>query len=230
MRIHRRLRAASLKKRDKYILALNRERKRLRMAQWHAPLIKLEQPRQQGWLRTFVFRDDILRRKDADTLVRILQSINVCQYSRRMDFTQRDEFKRWLPMGIHPSVLDQNQWNRLGLPQSCRKYFIVKYQCDYRGVWHPEYHFKDEWMLVTKICPRMITHQRVLLPEVERRLAEIAKIFEENDFEARLHTLEGRRNQSWYQRRYGDVNKRKLPNQTTGELVEEFWLEEFDNQ
>ena len=102
MTTNKRQRAAVLKKRDRYILLLERERRRLYRAQWNAPLIELEKHRQQGWFRELRLTADALCRKDAPDSIRMLDAMNRRQFSWCREFMhQIGCSKKWVPMKFY---------------------------------------------------------------------------------------------------------------------------------
>ncbi|MDR1012181.1 MAG: hypothetical protein LBM04_13835 [Opitutaceae bacterium] len=186
--------------RDKHLLCLERELNRLLQAQWTAPIIPLEHPYQRGWIKTYVLRPDVARRSDADIFIDVLAKINRRVFSRGRDFRHANGG----PVSLAPRIIPVAEWERLGWTQKHRRLFgFGHWRSDH--YWNnrhiPAHHnhvlgFKlvhDSW-LREDIQPNLITHQRVELPEVRRRIAEIEAHFKHNDGCHRLNNLHGRRN------------------------------------
>lgn len=163
--------------RDKQLRRLDRELNRLNHAQWKAPLIPLERPIQRGWVKTYVLRDDVRRRPDAAVFAAVLAEVNVRLYSRNRGFLDRNG----RPMPFGHQIVPMWRWQRLNWPvahQSLFSYGVWPCRHDppqprrRRGV---EVGFKlfRDWWLEETVQPWFVTHQRVDLPDVRRRIAEI---------------------------------------------------------
>lgn len=164
--------------RDKHFLRLERELNRLRKAHWHAPVVPLERPYQRGWLKTFSLREDALHHPEVLVFKAVLTVVNDQIHSRTRDFTRRNGDA----IILRPRIIDPRDWTRLVWPISHQRLFAY-------GQWPVEdispwterylrrsvYGFKliRNWWLDELVLPHMITHQRVDLPEVRRRITEI---------------------------------------------------------
>lgn len=163
--------------RDKQLRRLDRELSRLSHAQWKAPLVPLEHPIQRGWMKTYVLREDVRRRPDAAVFAAVLAVVNVQIYARNRSFLSRNG----QPMPFGHQIVPMWRWRRLNWPLSHQSLFSY-------GVWprreeRPvprcrrgvEIGFKlfRDWWLQETVQPWFVTHQRVDLPEVRRRVAEI---------------------------------------------------------
>jgi hypothetical protein len=188
---------------DKQLLRLEREAWRLHRA-WHdAPVVPLERPYQRGWTKTYVLADGIDRRRDAPIYRSILAVINRRVYSRDRSFVLR---RTGEPIVLRPRVLHRREMEQYGWPPQHLALFEL-------GTWliteAPSWirwgrgHFlgyklvRNEW-LREEVQPHLVTHRRVLLPEVESRLAEIESFLTRTCGRYRLDWLRGR--SRWWRR------------------------------
>ena len=166
---------------QKEVVAAVIELNKLQKLSWNAPLVPLEKPIQTGWLRTFKLRDDCSRRNDAAAYKTICKEIARSCFCRKQTFLDKkgDEVKPTL------RIIGEGEWDKLGWPEYYKKYFafgnwsIYKYglKQTVKGwkFWR-EYYFVDD-----DITPYFITHQRVKMPDVETRIAELNRFIEQNN-------------------------------------------------
>ncbi len=193
--------------RHKHLLALEREYRQLLKAHYNAPLIEVDEPYQRGWVRSLHLRDDITRRKDAPTLKAILHQINVYQYCRNKNFTQRNGQTRKIePIGHHSKRFTHQEWQRLSWADTYKKYFEYQLVSESKRAgeirWNHKYVFKFEYYFVSKIEKNIVTHQRASLPEVQARIQEIRNYMDTHLGWKTLNHLLGHKNwvASYYQR------------------------------
>lgn len=189
-------------KRDKYLLRLEREYRRLCEVSDAAPVIALETPYHRGWTKTFVLRDDILRRRDASTFRRILLAINDRVYCRSPSFTDRHG-KRF---ELRPRIIPAREWPKLQWPENHKRHFLFGYwkqpiahfrwDCYERLVFG--YKLACDYILKEQIEPYFVTHVRTELPEVRKRIAEIEKYYADHQGRERLGRLHGSSWRHWY--------------------------------
>jgi len=183
--------------RDKQLLRLEREYSRLSRACWSAPLVPLERPFASGWIKSYVLREDILRREDASIFRRILLAVNDQVYSRNRAFVRKNK----TPIVLRPKILTVKVWRGLGWPESYKKHF--QFGCWVEGrrsrFVRPitGYKLAEPWMLVEKIEPYIVTHVRAEFPEIRRRLAEIDAQFTRMQGWRRLARLHGYSPSRW---------------------------------
>lgn len=188
--------------RDKRLLALEREVNRLYRAQYHAPVIPLERPYQRGWVKSYVLEERVRRRLDAPMFEAILRAVNQRVYCRDRNFVNRQAH----PVVLRPRVIPVREWLKLAWPASHQRYFgygcwrlddrpwtPVKYRSHITG-----FKLVQLWWLREDIQPHLITHQKVDLPDVRSRIAEIETLFNETNGRARLDWLHGR--SRWWRR------------------------------
>ncbi len=173
-------------KRDKQLLRLERELQRLNQARWNAPVIPLEHPYQRGWVKTFTLREDAWHHPDVRMFQAVLAIVNDQVRSRNREFSGYSG----RPIMLRPKILDPRKWHRLNWPVNYHRLFACGWwPVDDLSPWSDRcgrnhvYGFKlvRDWWLEEVVGPHMITHQRVELPEVRARAAEI-----ENHLRARL--------------------------------------------
>lgn len=170
----------------KEVLRIDKERRRLWKATWEAPLIPLEKPYQRGWIRWFEWSPEAMRRKDFGVMKNVMDLIQVEEWSIRHDF--RPPRKR--------GIRDARSWHRhlkfsaKELLQKCHDPRLLRYFETWRRHpvneegylrmlvqqgWGGILRFRYPYLIVSRVEPHMITHQRVILPEVEARLSEIER-------------------------------------------------------
>lgn len=179
-------------------MRLEREFNRLQHAQWRAPIVPLEHPYQRGWIKTFVLREDALHHPEVLVFKAVLAAINDHVHSRSRDFIR--------PNGdaiiLRPRIISPRDWPRLAWPISHQRLFAYgQWPVEDIYPWSKRYHrssicgFKllRTWWLDDLVLPYMITHRRVDLPEVRKRIAEIETFLRHRLGWERLRKLHGRR-------------------------------------
>lgn len=201
--------------RDKALLRLEREHDQLWSALHDAPVVPLDEPYQRGWSKTFVLREDIRRRADVALFRTVLAVVNRSVWSKNLSFVHPDG----QPMVLRPRIIPPLEWNRLGWPASQRRLFAYGHWQDeiYPCTWFRRrlrsrrlyigFSIRNPWWLEEQVTPLMITHQRVELPDVRRRLAEIEAYMERRCGWERLGRLHGRSN--WWCRLPTPLSERR---------------------
>ena len=182
--------------RDKRLLALERELHRLWQAQRRAPVIPLERPYQRGWLKFYVLEDRIDRRPDAAMFHAMLAQVNRCVYARERSFINRAGHE----ILLRPRVIPMHEWLKLAWPMSHQRFFgfghwriddqpwtSIKWRRHITG-----FKLFHAWWLREEVQPHLITHQRVELPAVRSRIAEIDASLASTCGRERLRRLHGR--------------------------------------
>lgn len=178
---------------------------------YNAPIKKLKQPYQRGWVRFFALRDDVLRRNDADRFRELLEYVQCIHYSRKRHFLVRLHAKssRFRQRKHKLRVFTALDALQLKIPEQLLSYFMTQKRrpiatrarlrelmlSGYRGpikIRHPHY-------FVRKIEPYMITHSRVALPDIERRLSEVEFILDQAPNRGRLKNLQCSHSYIWEQ-------------------------------
>ncbi|HEY1108114.1 MAG TPA: hypothetical protein VGE76_05770 [Opitutaceae bacterium] len=181
---------------EKELRRLEREESRLSWAYWRTPAIPLEHPYQRGWVKTFALEPPILQWSDAQVFRDVLRVINNRVYSRNREFRS----PRGFPIELHPRGIGLRQWEKLAWPASHRRFFRLghwrivdeEFRHPQSGMWRRGYKLAVDWWLREELQPWMVTHQRVDLPEVKTRLAEIEGIMLRTCGRMHLSRLHGR--------------------------------------
>lgn len=181
--------------RDKHLLRLEREQEPLCRALHDTPVVLLEKPYQLGWTETYALERDVLRRPDVGVFERVLAVINRTVWSRERDFLHRNGD----PIVLRPRIIPTCEWERLGWPASHTRLFSYGHWEDEMEIrpWFRKrsrrigYAVRRPWWLREDVQPRVITHRRVDLPEVRKRIAEIDAYFSHHLGRERLAWLHG---------------------------------------
>lgn len=185
-------------KKDKSIFALERERNKLYRIQRDAPLIKLEKPMQNGWVKYWMLRDDYTRREDAHVFRTILKVIGTETFCRKKNFLDRHG-KEYGP-GLR--IIGRNEMEMLQWTQALKKHFHfgLHYEKNLWGYSSPRP--IEGWKIIRPfffeeaIKPHFVTHVRTHYPDVESRLAQIQNKFSKDQLYNRLDNLRGNRKMS----------------------------------
>lgn len=205
---------------EKQLLALNLEERALYEAKRNLPFIPLEKPYQQGWLRYFVLRADVLRSPKADFFQTLLEKINTYQYSNTKSFsikTRKNGKKVWsaTPQDLYLIPIHQFNCPKLGLTDYEKTYFsIVEQWSDSFDRMRQFYKFDDSWRFVLRIRPHIITHKRALDIDLERELKWIQNQITNKHLRAKINKItSGRGRYKGYDTaekpKYTDQNKNK---------------------
>jgi len=188
---------------DKELIRCEMELRELWKIQRHAPKHKLDEPRFAGYKKFFVLRDDVARRKDAQTFHEILNLVNDCIISKNEHFVTRERIpgtNKYIERIRTPELrgITTQRWEKLNLPKHIKKWFRLS------GRWikHPygnfvyeqkRWHFDLPWMFVHKTEPHYITEIPTIYPEIEAKEDEIRKRMQGLGGWHRLAHLKGQR-------------------------------------
>lgn len=181
--------------RDRILYRTVREIDRLHKAKWNSPIIPLEEPYQRGWTRRYKLRDDATRRDDAQRLKYVLKLINTVQFSR--DGIKWPSFNGVeIPQAL--KVIPEKVFEGMKLSPAITKYFLHGHYTEQslyssRIVVGYAVHYKYKFYFVYDIQPNIVTHTRVIMPEVESRLSELYSVLEKNGGWNRVDHLKGHR-------------------------------------
>ncbi len=223
---------------EKELLALERELESLNNILLNTPELPLNKPYQRGWIRYFILTDQAKTRPDYNNLKELLPSIENRQFSRNREFTKTHyslshiASKKKKKKNIHtipsyhprtaiqqiPSLKLLHYFERPG------NYIVsgVEELLDLiRRKWNGKLSFRYPHLLKSYVEPNIITHQKVLFPEVEKRLQEIDEIFESCNGWEKLHNLHGRRGYKWYTQNDRNALRRKIDKKEIKQILEE---------
>ncbi|MGC4014504.1 MAG: hypothetical protein QM755_08325 [Luteolibacter sp.] len=192
---------------EKRLRALELESRHLWRLKRDTPLVPLANPYPRGWIRWLDWTPEALRRSDISKLHEVLPLIQNREWSRWGDFTRYDRIlRKRVDPGHSPRKFSLKEFKRLHVRQGLRGffethrriplntpgYFVELKKISWGGFirfCHPEY-------LISKKAPYMMTHQVVVLPEVESRLSEIEQIIERHGGHRKILRIFGERD--WY--------------------------------
>ena len=200
----RRDRGRAKEKSDKALILLMEERGRLLRAKWNAPYVELEEPFQRGWVRFFVLNAKAKHKKDAKSLEELLGYFNSKQHSRRRDFRVRQgRSKKWIPMEQKLPRLHVHEILRRNIPERLFRYLLnFKFEPlrdrnnaeKLRRAGYPwKFGIYDPSLFELVIEPYLVTHQKIVMPEVESRLSEIERTLDRSAGWQRYARLKGHR-------------------------------------
>jgi len=225
-----RLRTARQKKRlvykdfDKQLREIDKERRQLWKAQRNLGWEPLTPPVQRGWKRFFVLRDDVATGKHADFFDSILQKINTTDWSYRKDFlVKKRKYGRKTYVTKSQSLRRpcQYDWNKLGLTEREKQFFVEVWETDRNGRPVLRYEFSEPWRYVLRIKPNIIDKTRIRDTALEARIKSIDNYFERGGHNHRLTNLQGgyRRRHWRFVTKPRDINI--LKNKPLRQIVEE---------
>ncbi|MET0466175.1 MAG: hypothetical protein ABW007_23655 [Chitinophagaceae bacterium] len=202
----RRQKIRKLKKgREKELLRLSRERKRLWKAQREKIYIELSTPYQSGWRRSFELRQDVARSRYSTFFSEILNVINTVQYSHRKDFKIKGrKFGRkiYKPRSQELLQLRDGKWRKLGLKQ--QELFHEIWTVDHFKKPVRLYEFNEPWRFILRVKPNIIRRAIVINPAMESEVAELEGRIDREFLEPAIdRLLDGRARRYW---------KRGIPN------------------
>jgi hypothetical protein len=210
---------------EKNLRRLEREAKRLWQVRRDTPLVPLEQPYQRGWFKTYVLDSRIAHRADAPMFHEMLRAVNQRVYSRNREFRSA----RGFPIVLGTRRISLHRWAKLAWPASHQRFFRLgcwriddeefRQSQPRLRAWRRGYKLEIDWWLREDIEPAMITHQRVALPEVETRLAEIESALRRVCGWDRLHRLHGR-SWRWFEKAYISSSVELRANQSFTEQLD----------
>jgi hypothetical protein len=188
--------------REKLLRRLEREERRLWLAYRATPLLPLERPYQRGWIKTFVLEPRVALRPDAHIFREMLRVVNNHVTSPNREFRSR----RGFPIVLGTRRIGLHRWEKLAWPASHQRFFRLghwrieneEFRRPHQRLWQRGYKLVVDWWLKEDIQPLMITHQRVDLPDVNARLAEIHAYMSRTHGWDRLARLYGR--SAWWRR------------------------------
>ncbi|GHC45697.1 hypothetical protein GCM10007100_08870 [Roseibacillus persicicus] len=179
----RREKSRRIQENDRRLLRLDEERRELWSQLRNAPLRKLKEPYQKGWERFFDLSEQAKRRKDSDELEAALHLIRNYQRCSVNPFRQFQwKSRRIVPWEHNLSGLSLRRILSERIPLEYLKHFRLRLREPVtqarlrellRSGWTGLFWFRYPEYAISHVQPFLITHTRVALPEVERRLAEI---------------------------------------------------------
>lgn len=177
------------------LLRLDRELRKLVDQKYDMPLVPLEKPIRNGYKKTFILRDDIARREDADVLWKVLKEVNTTVYCSRKDFIAKNyKTKKMEPIkhGFRP--VSKPRWDELEAlwtPREIKwfsKYsYLTLESCPVhkhgylKGLCNCRYTTMPIFYVVDKIDIHYLTHYRPIDPDLETKISELRHYLYAND-------------------------------------------------
>lgn len=195
--VGRRLRAREIYSRHKKWRALMLERQELRALIDDAPLVKLEEPYQKGFVRYYELSAKAKERDDYEALNQALGYVRNVQCCRRGDFLVKKKKSKGLrPRGHELTQMSLRHLLMFDIPEELLLYFVfytgrpVESYQEVRELYREggRHHlwFRHAVLCERVIKPHMITHQKAVLSDVESRLDFINKVMDRDHVCERL--------------------------------------------
>jgi hypothetical protein len=190
--IRRRVRAQR-KDVDKMLIRMDKEETKIHKQISDLGWTELHPPIQRGFIRTFVLRDDVKRTKQAQLYQKILDKINVTQWSYRKDFKKKRKkygTKIYVVREQNLRDVQENEFFDKEFTELERSFFyetLTHLKFSKKAV--KVYRFAETWRFVLRIQPNMITKVRSKDFDLERKRDEIDAFFNSNNRRYRLSKL-----------------------------------------
>jgi hypothetical protein len=192
----RRKKRLQIEDRDKQILALDRERDRIRNDPGYKTVVQLDEPYQKGWKRLFVLKPKAQRGDKAALYQGILDKINTVQYHYDASFKNSKRIRRWHryyhegpPKLQH---IKQRYWQTGEYKlteEQCACFQLVQYwdEAYYRLDYCYEFSFPEVFKIA--VLPHIIDTVKIGDALLEQRMAWIDNQFYKNGLQYRLQKL-----------------------------------------
>lgn len=221
---------------DKQLHTIYVREHRLFVAKRNLPLIPLKEPYQQGWVRYFVLREDVLRSPDAEFFQDLLTKINTYHYSNSKSFSKRvrkngKKVEVEKIQDLYKVYPEQWNSNKFGLTDKEKEYFSMVEE------WNPifkmttRYHkFNESWRYVLRTRPNIITHKKAIDEVLEQELRWIENRITNYHLRNRINRLKSGSGhyKGYYEEeenpKYSDSNKAK----SLQELYEDYVNEKIE--
>jgi hypothetical protein len=178
---------------DKHLLQINRLQLKIWKKKRDLGYVELKPPIQKGWERIFILREDIANTDKSEFFLGILNRINTRQFSHRKDFKKkRKRHGKKVNVEREQFLKRLSEWEfkKANFTEIEKVYFIEVDEFDpSTKKTSKRYLFTEPWRFVLKIRPHMITHHRVIDPELESMEAQINRALNKNENHYRLSKL-----------------------------------------
>jgi hypothetical protein len=169
------------------------------------------EPYQRGWIRYYVLRDDAKKRNDAREMQQVLDRINTMEFCNNEKFLRRNwKTHKWEPMPQKPKYLTQQQYDELS--EKHKSFFMKREWVDtinLRGFKQKcvviGYVFRDDFYLVFRKEPNMVTQHWIPNQEIESLYGELDTHMNNNNLWTKLNKAMHWRNG------YRDWNEKEKP-------------------
>lgn len=179
---------------DRQIIAAVREHEQLSRKRFQ--IIKLDQPIQRGWRRTYVLAEHAKRRRDHETLEAILKVIGTTVVHPSRNFQFRRGRKKKLveieqslqPISAHP--WPAHPWPAR-LPEGWLIYFRYELLLERNRHSQPYWVFRQPSLYELKVERNWLWYFREVDPAIETRLSELDRWLTARQGWRRYHSLKG---------------------------------------
>ncbi|NDV95530.1 hypothetical protein D0T84_11500 [Dysgonomonas sp. 521] len=212
---------------DKYLLALDAERKKLREIMRNMEYEELEEPIQRGYKRLFELDESIKFTEKAEFFRQILEKINVIQYSPYKSFKKIRRRKRgkWKYKKMYEQKLrdlsESEFQNNLNPDEQIYFHPVAHYDGN-RRIWETLYRFIEPGIFVLRIRPNMLTKVQKRNWEAESRYKEIDDLINKNRYYNRLDKLHWGTLYEWRKDWFKEINDDPFHNKPIHEIIEEY--------
>jgi hypothetical protein len=214
IRSKRQRKRAAIEAKDKNLIGLYKESKRLSKLKRDLPMIDLIPPVQKGWKRHFIVREDVKKSRDGIFYENLLRKINTVHYSDEKVFRKkkRKAGKRiYVEIKQELRVVFPHELFRMKLTErelSCFEYRTVyevrRQQIQTRN----EYVFKEPWRYVLRISPNIIDKTKMYDADLEQQIKIIdIALYDNYKNRGRIGKI-----RDWGYDRWGDTQKEKYYN------------------
>lgn len=207
----RRLKSQKIVSKQKEALKIERRLNELYELKYKTPLVKLDRPIRDGYVKYYVVREDFDRSNKGPMLREILKVINKSVYSQSPEFKVKRRRKGQKTVIIHRlRHIGQREWEKLKWPEHYKRYFalqtkIIEKQYIFNNgdiltiSNHVKgYFFQFDYMFEAKVEPHYITHVQPINPELESEIQYLRHKLERDDLYRVLDRMRGnRRREHW---------------------------------
>lgn len=218
---------------EKQLHAVYARERELFNARKELPLVPLEIPYQQGWVRFFVLREDVLRSPQAEFFQHLLTKINTYKYSNAKSFSKKVRKKgKRIVVEEHQELcrVYPQQWNceKLGLTDKEKTYFTyVEKWCQNFDRMLRYYEFNESWRYVLRVKPHFVTHRKAIDAEIESELDCIENRITNYHLRNKINKLKSGRGK--YKGYYDEDEKPKYIDPNKNKSLQEFY-EDYVNE
>ena len=191
---------------DRQVIAAVREYNALCWRRYK--IIKLDEPIQRGWRRSYVLSERAAARRDCPVLEAILAVIGTVVVHRSRDFCRRrGRSKKLVEIEQPLRVIPIHEWDRKNYPREWHRYFRYELILQWNRHWQPYWVFTQPSLYELKIERNWLWYFREVDPAIETRLSELSRWLESRAGWRRYDWLKGRsQGRRW---EHGDTAKQR---------------------
>jgi len=169
----------------------------------NAPTVPLENPYQRGWVRYFKLDTQLHNRMDYPEIEKVLKAVNRIQYCRKGTFLRQKKKGKGMRLREHhlriPNICDLETYK---IPEDLLGYLVLPSGRSLGSYDEFRRMRMEGYRLALRFCfaelchsvtePYMITHRRVVLPEIESRLKRLEAKMERERIMEKLYRSQWR--------------------------------------